>query len=414
MESVKLLLTKALSEEAAAAVKIENGPPVDEANETGSLPKAASPTRRVIDVGAAPGEPASLLDTLADLAALQSPVKQQQLSGRIQFVASSSSAGSGGLAGDTSPRGRLSIEEAARGLKSMSSSSGEIATYLERMRRPRAMSEPWMKESDRRDMIGGDDSGLGSWFDPAGGLSAVTEDDEYGGDEGVLGPLEGNLDSMMASYQHVYNRGGRIGIYTRDERDDIIRRFHEKRKRRVWKKKIRYHCRKNLADRRVRIKGRFVKAEDMERMGLLPGGANHHQLLEAQGRLPPAKSRKGGNKRPPLPPRKDSGSSGNNRNRSNSNSGRVDVGSPPQALSQASQKPFDPILAAQAFGGAAAVSGDSSSAAREGAEGGNETGTGRGGSSSGSGNGTGVIDVDDDLGPYAAPRKRMRRHSIAY
>lgn len=44
------------------------------------------------------------------------------------------------------------------------------------------------------------------------------------------------------------------------ERATIIERFREKRKRRVWKKKIRYNCRKNLADRRIRVKGRFVKA----------------------------------------------------------------------------------------------------------------------------------------------------------
>jgi hypothetical protein len=39
----------------------------------------------------------------------------------------------------------------------------------------------------------------------------------------------------------------------------IIKRYHEKRMRRVWTKKIRYSCRKNLADRRIRIKGRFIK-----------------------------------------------------------------------------------------------------------------------------------------------------------
>lgn len=59
---------------------------------------------------------------------------------------------------------------------------------------------------------------------------------------------------LEGDYRTVYNKNGRIGIYTREERQSIIRRFQDKRRNRVWKKKIRYHCRKNLADRRVRIK----------------------------------------------------------------------------------------------------------------------------------------------------------------
>jgi hypothetical protein len=60
-------------------------------------------------------------------------------------------------------------------------------------------------------------------------------------------------------YLQVYNKHGRIGIYTPAERAAIITKFNAKRARRVWNKKIRYNCRKNLADRRMRVKGRFVK-----------------------------------------------------------------------------------------------------------------------------------------------------------
>ena len=49
----------------------------------------------------------------------------------------------------------------------------------------------------------------------------------------------------------IYNKNGRIGIYTASERAAIIARFQSKRTRRVWNKKIRYGCRKNLADRRL-------------------------------------------------------------------------------------------------------------------------------------------------------------------
>ena len=63
-----------------------------------------------------------------------------------------------------------------------------------------------------------------------------------------------------------------IGIYTPEERRRVLEKFHRKRRRRSFAKKIRYNCRKNLADKRIRIKGRFVKLspEEMEALKVRP------------------------------------------------------------------------------------------------------------------------------------------------
>jgi len=53
-----------------------------------------------------------------------------------------------------------------------------------------------------------------------------------------------------------------LGSYTKAERARKIQRFLEKRQRRVWGKKILYTCRKNFADKRPRVGGRFVKLRD--------------------------------------------------------------------------------------------------------------------------------------------------------
>jgi lactam utilization protein B len=45
-----------------------------------------------------------------------------------------------------------------------------------------------------------------------------------------------------------------------------LARYNGKRSRRVWNKKIRYNCRKSLADRRLRVKGRFVKRSEQEQL----------------------------------------------------------------------------------------------------------------------------------------------------
>jgi len=56
-----------------------------------------------------------------------------------------------------------------------------------------------------------------------------------------------------------------VGIYDPEARLTRVARFHEKRRARVWRKKIKYDCRKKLADDRPRIKGRFVKCSVPEK-----------------------------------------------------------------------------------------------------------------------------------------------------
>lgn len=53
-----------------------------------------------------------------------------------------------------------------------------------------------------------------------------------------------------------------IGIYSPQERRARIQRFLEKRKQRVFHKRIKYDCRKRLASACPRIKGRFVRREE--------------------------------------------------------------------------------------------------------------------------------------------------------
>jgi hypothetical protein len=60
------------------------------------------------------------------------------------------------------------------------------------------------------------------------------------------------------------NKGGRIGMYLPVDRKARIAKFHSKRHLRIWRKRIKYDCRKKLADSRPRIKGRFVKRSDMK------------------------------------------------------------------------------------------------------------------------------------------------------
>lgn len=61
---------------------------------------------------------------------------------------------------------------------------------------------------------------------------------------------------------HVDGPEGWVGAYSPDSRQLRVNRFLEKRNHRVWVKKVKYDVRKNFADSRLRVKGRFVKKED--------------------------------------------------------------------------------------------------------------------------------------------------------
>ena len=70
-------------------------------------------------------------------------------------------------------------------------------------------------------------------------------------------PTNPNADGSL-------NQEGFIGAYSPESRRERIQKFLEKRSRRVWTKKVKYDVRKNFADSRLSVKGRFVKKEDEE------------------------------------------------------------------------------------------------------------------------------------------------------
>lgn len=78
----------------------------------------------------------------------------------------------------------------------------------------------------------------------------------------TMGNANGNTPATFQ--MELLNKDGRIGIYLPEARRARIARFHAKRKMRIWRKRIKYDCRKKLADSRPRIKGRFVKRSDMD------------------------------------------------------------------------------------------------------------------------------------------------------
>jgi len=75
----------------------------------------------------------------------------------------------------------------------------------------------------------------------------------------------------------------RIGKYTLDERRLRILRYRQKRNERNFDRKIKYACRKTLADSRPRVRGRFAKNDDGPGDGPPAGSYVHDAFDDAFG-----------------------------------------------------------------------------------------------------------------------------------
>ncbi len=73
-----------------------------------------------------------------------------------------------------------------------------------------------------------------------------------------------------------------IGSLTMEQRAEKVRRFAEKRKRRIWQKKVSYDCRRRVAERRLRIKGKFVGRDAVAALlGIEASDLSQNELVQS-------------------------------------------------------------------------------------------------------------------------------------
>ena len=108
--------------------------------------------------------------------------------------------------------------------------------------------------------LGGGGVGLSgprhSWGAPYAAKREGDADDRWASGPGPV------ADAAMDVAPDDAAKGGWIGAYSPEARKRRLAVFHAKRERRVWTRKVKYDVRKNFADTRMRVKGRFVKKED--------------------------------------------------------------------------------------------------------------------------------------------------------
>ncbi|ONK57329.1 uncharacterized protein A4U43_C10F18960 [Asparagus officinalis] len=74
----------------------------------------------------------------------------------------------------------------------------------------------------------------------------------------------------------------KVGRLSPEERKEKIHRYLKKRSERNFKKKIKYACRKTLADSRPRVRGRFAKNDEHGEATTRPSFSNHEYFDEEE------------------------------------------------------------------------------------------------------------------------------------
>ncbi|KAL4561185.1 hypothetical protein LXL04_033348 [Taraxacum kok-saghyz] len=91
-------------------------------------------------------------------------------------------------------------------------------------------------------------------------LQALSNESRIGGGSCTT-PLASEITSLESDTFRVATK------LTREERKEKIRRYMMKRNQRNFSKKIKYACRKTLADSRPRVRGRFAKNDETDENG---------------------------------------------------------------------------------------------------------------------------------------------------